>query len=109
LFSYHSLVHLMPVLCAESFDRELTCTESQWAGWLRNALSSHPHQLVARAASVRLGGGELTLSWQEAGVWPALTSRVPRLVVSFRFHGVDPAHRYLFARRFDALKPRHGM
>ena len=99
----------MPVLCAESFDRELTCTESQWAGWLQNALSSHPHQLVARAASVRIGGGELTLSWRESVMWLTPASHVPCLVVSFRFHGVEPAHRYLFARRFDALKPRYVM
>ena len=99
----------MPDLCAESFDRELACTEAQWSGWLQDRLSSHPHRLIARAASVQLGNGELSLSWREPASRVGPGSSVPTLVVSFRFRDVEPVKRYLFARQFDVWRQRYVM
>jgi len=35
-------------------------------------------------------------------------ARIPRLLVSFRFAGVDETTRYLFMKRFDLFMQRGG-
>jgi len=94
----------MSMLCPENFDREMGCTEAQWLGWLQSTLASHPHHLIAQTAQVRIGPGQLTLSWRSTDPQTTATAHTPRMVVSFRFHGVDDVQRYLFVKRFDVLK-----
>ena len=46
------------------------------------------------------------LSWRVADSRKPGVGRAPRLLVSFRFSGLDDTQRYLFMRRFDLLMQR---
>lgn len=96
----------MPSLCAENFDREIACSEEQWLACLPDAIGAHPYHLVANAASVQIGPGQLALSWRHGEHRCTRGRNIPQLVVSFRLSGVDDVQRYLFMRHFDAHLPR---
>ena len=65
---------------AERFEREMGCTEVEWLGWLPQVAEPRVIGLV----------------------------RIPRLLVSFRFAGVDEAARQAFMQRFDLYMHRGG-
>ncbi|MDO8699896.1 MAG: hypothetical protein Q7J75_05675 [Rhodoferax sp.] len=98
----------MQAFYADNFDREMGCTEREWLRWLPNAIGDHPHQLVAQAVTVQIGAGQLALSWQIAAPRVIALASIPRLLVSFRFKGLDDAQRYLFMKRFDLYMHRGG-
>ena len=98
----------MQAFYAESFDREMGCTEREWLGWLHNAIGPNPYQQVAQALSARIGDGQLSLSWRVAEPRAIGLARIPRLLVSFRFADLDEAQRYLFMKRFDLYMQRGG-
>jgi len=98
----------MQAFYAENFDREMGCTEREWLGWLPNALGEHPYQLVAQALTAPIGRGQLALSWRVAEPRVIALARIPRLLVSFRFSGLDDAQRYRFMKRFDLYMQRGG-
>ncbi|MCP5283178.1 MAG: hypothetical protein H6930_16530 [Rhodoferax sp.] len=98
----------MQAFYAENFDREMGCTEKEWLGWLPEAMGAHPYQLVAQAVSARIDGGTLTLSWRVGEPRVIALARIPRLLVSFRFAGLDEAQRYRFMKRFDLYMQRGG-
>ncbi len=98
----------MQAFYAESFDREMGCTEKEWLGWLPQAMGTHPYKQVARALKAQVGGGELVLSWHAAAPRAIALARIPRLLVSFRFAGLDELQRYRFMKRFDLYMQRGG-
>ena len=94
----------------EHFDREMGCTEAEWLGWLPRAAGSHVVQVDAdaRRAQVEIGPGGCRLSWSVLPDRQIALMRIPRLAVSFRFEGVDAAHRARFMRHFDLHTQRGG-
>ena len=92
----------------ERFERDMGCTESQWLRWLPDAIGKHPWQLQAKAASVRISAGALALTWRVGTPRLIALMRMPRLLVSFRFTGLDDTQRYAFMKRFDLYMQRGG-
>ncbi len=92
----------------ESFDRDMGCTEAQWLGWLPAALGEHAWQRDGACVQVAIGDGRLALSWQDAPPRVIALMQVPRLLVRFRFTGLDDAARYAFMKRFDLYMQRGG-
>ena len=90
------------------FDREMGCTEAEWLGWLPAAIGAHPHQLTGSAVQVTLPGGTLAIGWQAGPPRVIALLRMPRLLVAFRFQGLDAAARYTFMKRFDLYMQRGG-
>jgi len=93
---------------AERFEREMGCTEDEWLGWLPNAIGEHDWQLHRHSAGVRIGEGELSLTWRIGEACVIALLSIPRLLVSFRFAGLDEAQRYQFMKRFDLYMQRGG-
>ena len=98
----------MQAFYAASFDRELGCTERELLRWLPDAMGSHPYQRVAQALIARIESGQLMLSWRVGEPRVIAQARTPRLLVSFRFTGLDDAERYRFMKRFDLYMQRGG-
>ena len=92
----------------ERFEREMGCTEVEWLSWLPKAIGDHFFKLQAQSAGVRIGDGALGLKWQVGEPRVIGLIRMPRLLVSFRFAGVDEAARQEFMRRFDLYMQRGG-
>lgn len=93
---------------AERFEREMGCTETEWLGWLPGAIGQHPWTLQTQAADVRIGKGALELTWRSAEPRVIALMRIPRLLVSFGFEGLNDAQRYHFMKRFDLYMQRGG-
>ncbi len=93
---------------AERFEREMGCTEAEWLMWLPNAIGDNFWKLQAHSAGVRIGEGALGLSWRTAAPRVIALMRIPRLLVRFRFAGLDDAQRYAFMKRFDLYMQRGG-
>lgn len=93
---------------AEQFDREMGCTEAEWLGWLPAAVGDHDWKLHPHSAEVRMGEGALALNWSVGEPRVIALMRMPRLLVNFRFSGVDEAERYRFMKRFDLYMQRGG-
>ena len=93
---------------AESFDREMGCTEKEWLGWLPEAMGDHTYKQVAQALTARIDTGQLVLSWRVGEPRAIALARIPRLLVSFRFTGLDELQCYRFMKRFDLYMQRGG-
>ena len=93
---------------AERFEREMTCTEADWLRWLPAAVGTHHWKLQESSAGVRIGEGALGLTWQVGEPRVIALVRLPRLLVSFRFAGLDDAQRHAFMQRFDLYMQRGG-
>lgn len=93
---------------AERFEREMGCTEAEWLRWLPNAIGDNFWKLQDKAAGVRIGDGALGLTWSVGEPRVIALIRMPRLLVSFRFAGLDDAQRYDFMKRFDLHMQRGG-
>ncbi|MCX7240011.1 MAG: hypothetical protein NTU86_06200 [Burkholderiales bacterium] len=92
----------------EQFEREMGCTEAEWLRWLPAAVGDHHWKLHTGAAGVRIGDGALGLKWQVGEDRVIALARMPRLLVQFRFGGLDDAQRYTFMKRFDLYMQRGG-
>ena len=92
----------------ERFDREMGCTESDWLRWLPAAVGEHFWKQQDGTAGVRIGDGALGLKWQAGEPRAIGLVRMPRLLVQFRFAGVDDATRHAFMTRFDLFMQRGG-
>jgi hypothetical protein len=93
----------------EAFERDMGCTEAEWLGWLPEAIGANAWQRSARAAQVRIGEqGSLSLTWRTVEPRVIALMRIPRLLVSFRFSGLDDAQRLAFMKRFDLFMQRGG-
>lgn len=93
---------------AQTFEREMACTPAEWARWLPAAIGQHPWDSSSDAATVHIGDGLLHLQWQPGAARVIALMRLPRLLVSFRFEGVDADARFAFMRRFDLYLQRGG-
>ena len=83
----------------ERFEREMACTEADWLRWLPDAVGAHHWKLQ---------DGALGLKCQVAEARVIGLVRMPRLLVSFRFAGLDDAQRLAFMKRFDLYMQRGG-
>ena len=92
----------------ERFDREMGCTEAEWLRWLPDAIGDNFWKLQDGAAGVRIGDGALGLTWRIGEPRVIALMRMPRLLVNFRFAGLDDAQRYAFMKRFDLYMQRGG-
>ncbi len=92
----------------EVFERDMACTEADWLRWLPNAIGDQFYKLQPASAGVRLGDGALGLKWQVAPPRVIGLVSLPRLLVNFRFAGVDEATRHAFMTRFDLYMQRGG-
>jgi hypothetical protein len=92
----------------ERFEREMGCTEAEWLGWLPNAIGDHHWKLQDHSAGVRIGDGALGLTWRVESPRVIALMRIPRLVVNFRFAGLEEQQRYTFMKRFDLYMHRGG-
>lgn len=92
----------------ERFEREMACTESDWLRWLPQAVGDHHWKLQPQSAGVRIADGALGLKWQQGEPRVIGLVRMPRLLVSFRFAGLDEVQRYAFMKRFDLYMQRGG-
>jgi hypothetical protein len=92
----------------EHFEREMACTEADWLRWLPRAVGDHHWKLQMHSAGVRIGDGALGLKWQLGAPRVIALVRMPRLLVSFRFAGLDEVQRLEFMRRFDLYMQRGG-
>ncbi len=92
----------------ERFDRDMACTEADWLSWLPNAIGDNPWQLNGSSADLHIGKGKLALTWEKSEPRAIALMRMPRLLVSFGFSGLDEAQRYAFMKRFDLYMQRGG-
>ena len=86
----------------------MACTENDWLRLLPEAIGNHHWKLQRQAAGVRIGDGALGLKWHVAEPRISALVRMPWLLVSFRFAGVDDAQRFEFMKRFDLYMMRGG-
>ena len=93
---------------AERFERDMACTEADWLRWLPAAVGDHHWKLQEHSAGVRIGEGALGLKWEVGNPRVIALVHMPRLLVSFRFAGLDDAQRYAFMQRFDLYMQRGG-
>jgi hypothetical protein len=93
---------------AAQFDREMGCTETEWLGWLPEAMGNVPWQQKPNSAHAQLGTGSLDISWQTGEPRRIALISMPRLLVKFRFEGLDDEQRYVFMKRFDLYMQRGG-
>ena len=93
---------------AESFDREMGCTEREWLSWLPGAVRDHVMALGDSQASIGFAAGALHLRWQVLAPRQMALVRLPRMAVQFRFDDVDAASRQRFMRYFDLFMHRGG-
>lgn len=93
---------------AAQFDREMGCTETEWLGWLPEAMGSVEWQQKSGSAHAQLGVGSLNISWQTGEPRRIALFKIPRLLVQFRFEGLDDEQRYTFMKRFDLYMQRGG-
>ena len=90
------------------FDREMGCTTNEWLGWLPAAMGEVVWQQEAGRALATLIQGKLEITWQPGSPRRIALISMPRLLVSFRFEGLDDAQRYAFMKRFDLYMQRGG-
>jgi hypothetical protein len=93
---------------AETFQRDMGCTEAEWLGWLPAAVGACPWQREGESARVQIGKGQLQLRWQTMPLRVIALMRMPVLRVNFVFTGLDADERYAFMKRFDLYMQRGG-
>ncbi len=94
---------------AAHFNRDHSCTEPDWLRCLPGAVGQHPLQLgLPGTATVGIGAGRLHLAWQVLPPRRIGLAQFPRLLVDYRFDGVDDAERASFMRYFDLYIQRGG-
>ena len=98
----------MQLFYPERFERDMACTEAEWLRWLPGAVGDNHWKLQTQSAGVRIGDGALGLKWQVSEPRVIALMRLPRLLVSFRFAGVDEVQRHAFMKRFDLYMHRGG-
>ncbi|MBL0087027.1 MAG: hypothetical protein IPP44_10125 [Ideonella sp.] len=91
------------------FEREHGCTEAEWLGWLPGAVRNHALDTgVPGQASVTIHGGSLSLQWHALEPRRLGLARFPRLMMRYRFDGLDANERATFMRYFDLYMQRGG-
>ena len=93
---------------AETFERDMGCTEAEWLGWLPAAIGECAWHLEGQSARVSIATGTLLLRWQTMPPRVIALMRMPVLRVGFAFSGLDSEQRYAFMQRFDLYMQRGG-
>jgi len=93
---------------AETFQRDMGCTEAEWLTWLPKAVGQHLVQRKGTQAQVTIGAGELHLHWQVMPPRVIAQIRLPVLRMHFQFHGLSAEERHTFMRHFDLYTQRGG-
>jgi hypothetical protein len=93
---------------AETFERDMGCTEAGGLGWLPAALGDNAWQRDGSCARASIGPGRLQLDWPPAAPRVLGMARIPRLLVRFAFSGLDGGQRHAFMKRFDLYMQRGG-
>jgi hypothetical protein len=93
---------------AETFERDMGCTEAEWLGWLPAAIGSCPWRVDGGSARVDIAPGALQLHWQVMPPRVIALMRMPVLRVNFVFTGLVAAQRFSFMKRFDLYMQRGG-
>ena len=93
---------------ADTFERDMGCTETEWLGWLPAALGANAWQRDGACVRAVIGPGSLQIDWQPAPPRVIGLARIPRLLVRFVFAGLNDAQRYSFMKRFDLYMQRGG-
>jgi len=93
---------------AETFERDMGCTEAEWLGWLPAAVGTCPWHHAGSSAQVSIGQGGLQLRWQTMPLRVIALMRMPVLRVNFVFTGLNADERYAFMKRFDLYMQRGG-
>ena len=93
---------------AESFERDMGCTEAEWLGWLPAAGGACVWHRDGTQAMVDIPPGRLALRWEQRPQRVIALMRMPVLRVNFVFSGLDAAQRYSFMKRFDLYMQRGG-
>lgn len=99
---------MFPAEVPEAFEREQGTTEAEWLAVLPGAVRAHALELGPARAVVAIGHGRLHLSWEVLPPRQIALVRMPRLVVRYRFEGVEAASRTAFMRYFDLFIQRGG-
>ena len=99
---------LMQSFYPERFERDMACTEEDWLRWLPQAIGEQHWKLQDCTVGVRIGDGALGLKWEVATPRVIAQISMPRLLVRFRFAGVEDAARHAFMTRFDLYMQRGG-
>ena len=90
------------------FERDMSCSESEWLALLPRAVGAHEWTQHGDRAQVRIGAGSLHIAWREGEPRTIALVRLPRLHVVFDFDDVDDAARLAFMKRFDLYTQRGG-
>lgn len=93
---------------AETFQRDMGCTEAEWLGWLPRAVGSHPMQRDGRSAHITVGAGQLHLHWQVMPPRVIAQISLPVLRMHFQFEDLSAPERFTFMRHFDLYTQRGG-
>ena len=93
---------------AESFERDMGCTEGEWLGWLPAAVGACVWRREGAQAVVEVPPGRLALRWAQQPPRVIALMRMPVLRVDFAFSGLDAGQRYAFMKRFDLYMQRGG-
>ncbi len=93
---------------AESFERDMGCTDAEWLGWLPAAVGACVWRREGAHAVVEVPPGRLALRWTQQPPRVIALMRMPVLRVNFAFSGLDAGQRYAFMKRFDLYMQRGG-
>jgi hypothetical protein len=90
------------------FERDYGCTEGEWLRWLPGAVGPHALETGPGCATVRIGGGLLSLRWAALPPRRIALLSLPHMAVHFAFDEVDAADQAVFMRYFDLYMQRGG-
>lgn len=92
----------------EQFERDTNGTPADWLRWLPAACGDCPLALGDGTAVVQIGSGRLHLDWQVLAPRRIALVALPRMLVRYRFEGVEAAQRQHFLQHFDLVMQRGG-
>lgn len=94
----------------ESFERDMGTSEPEWLAALPRAIGlRHAWSFEGeRQVIVTLPGGRLVIAWEALPERRIALLVMKRLLVRFRFEGVDPDTRIAFMKPFDLSMQRGG-
>lgn len=100
---------MFPPGVAMAFEREYSCTATEWLRDLPSAVAPQTLALeLPSQARVTLHPGQLHLQWAVLPPRRIALLNMPRLQVAFRFESVEAPQRQQFMKRFDLVLQRGG-
>ncbi|TNF63041.1 MAG: hypothetical protein EP306_02015 [Burkholderiales bacterium] len=92
------------------FERDMGTSEAEWQAALPRAIGpGHAWRFEGpRSARVDIGSGSLRIEWEPLPERRIALLVMQRLLVRFRFDGVDDSQRLAFMKPFDLTLQRGG-